>query len=193
MLFGANPAAADIAAADAARAGDMRKLMFIAPQPLPEVGLVGLDDAPGSLSDYKGKWLVVNFWATWCPPCRKEMPGLGRLQAELGSDRFEVVTVASGRNDVAKIEAFFAEAGVTHLAALRDPAGDLSRQLDIMGLPVTLIVNPEGQEVGRLMGEAEWDGPEARAVLSALIPSARSRKLELNRNIHAVLTQARAR
>ena len=169
LIFGANPVAADIAAADAARDGDMKKLSFAEGKPVPEVALLGMDDAPRSLSEFRGKWLVVNFWATWCPPCRTEMPGLGRLQAALGSDRFEVVTVAAGRNDVQKIEAFFEEAGVTHLAALRDPKSELSRGRGILGLPVTVILDPEGQEVGRLMGDAEWDGPHAQAVLRALI------------------------
>lgn len=169
LLFGANPAAADIAAADALRDGDMKKLGFTDPQPLPEVGLVGMDDAPRALSEFRGKWVVLNFWATWCPPCRKEMPGLGALQTELGGDRFEVVTVASGRNAVPAIEEFFAEAGVAHLTALRDPKGELSRAMGVLGLPVTVILNPEGQEVGRLIGDAEWNAPEARAVLSALM------------------------
>ena len=169
LLFGANPAAADIAAADALRDGDMKKLGFTDPQPLPQVGLVGMDDAPRALSEFGGKWVVLNFWATWCPPCRKEMPGLGALQTELGGDRFEVVTVASGRNAVPAIEEFFVEAGVTHLTALRDPKGELSRAMGVLGLPVTVILNPEGQEVGRLIGDAEWNAPEARAVLSALM------------------------
>lgn len=169
LLFGANPAAADIAAADAMRAGDMKKLGFTDPQPLPEIGLIGMDDAPRALSEFRGKWVVLNFWATWCPPCRKEMPGLGALQTEMGGDTFEVVTVASGRNAVPAIEEFFAEVGVTHLTALRDPKGALSRAMGVLGLPVTVILNPEGQEVGRLIGDAEWHGPEARAVLSALM------------------------
>ncbi len=169
LLFGANPAAADIAAADALRDGDMKKLMFAEAKPLPALGLIGLDDEPRGLAEFKGKWVLVNFWATWCPPCRAEMPGLGRLQNEFGGAEFEVVTVATGRNPVPAIEKFFADAEVGHLTALRDPKADLAHSLGIMGLPVTLILNPEGEEVGRLMGDAEWDGPEARAVLSALV------------------------
>ncbi|NUB44763.1 TlpA family protein disulfide reductase [Fertoebacter nigrum] len=171
LMFGANGVAAQtLAAADAARDGDMRKLGFHAEaRELPEVELLGLDDSPRSLSDYKGKWVVLNFWATWCPPCRKEMPGLDRLEAELGGDALAVVTVATGRNAVPAIEKFFASAGVTHLPALRDPTSELARNMGIMGLPVTVILNPEGAEVGRLIGDAEWDSPEARAVLGALM------------------------
>ena len=174
LVFGANPAAADRladqAAATALRTGDMKKLNFAAEaRPLPAVGLVGLDDAPRSLDEFRGKWVVLNFWATWCPPCRKEMPGLDRLQAAMGGDTFEVVTVATGRNAVPGIEKFMAEAGVTRLTILRDPKTELARAMGIMGLPVTVILNPEGQEVARMMGEAEWDSENARAVLAALM------------------------
>lgn len=167
LMFGANPAAADVAAADALRDGDMKKLAFAAAADIPQAALLTLDDQPASLSDYAGKWVVVNFWATWCPPCRKEMPGLDRLQAEMG-DRLSVVTVATGRNPVPAIRKFWDEAGIENLPVLRDPGSELARGMGVMGLPVTVILNPEGQEIGRLMGDAEWDAPEAIAVLTAL-------------------------
>jgi thiol-disulfide isomerase/thioredoxin len=169
LIFGANPAAADIAAADALRDGDMKKLSFhAAAKPLPEAALLGLDEAPHTLSEWQGKWVLVNFWATWCAPCRTEMPSLDRLQAELGGDRFTVVTVATGRNPVPAIQKFYAEEGITHLTAIRDPKSELARGLGILGLPVTVILNPEGQEIARLIGDADWAGPEALAVLTAL-------------------------
>ncbi|MGB8814728.1 MAG: TlpA disulfide reductase family protein [Paracoccaceae bacterium] len=170
LVFGANAAAADVAVADALREGDMKKLNFLTEaKPMPDVALLGMDEAPRSLAEFKGKWVVLNLWATWCPPCRTEMPGLDRLQAELGSDSFEVVTVATGRNSVTGIEKFFTEAGVVNLTALRDPTSDLAHSIGVMGLPVTLILNPDGAEVGRLMGDAEWDSENARAVLTALM------------------------
>ena len=165
LVLCANPVAADQAAAAAARAGDMRKLIFHdAPQAVPEVALLGMDDAPRSLAEYRGGWVAVNFWATWCAPCRKEMPALDRLAAS-GTT---VVTVATGRNPVPAIERFWAENGIVHLPVLRDPGSELSRSMAILGLPVTVILNPEGQEVARLIGDAAWDGPEAKAVLDAL-------------------------
>ena len=169
LLFGANPAAADLAAADALRAGDMQKLSFAEPQAVPDIGLVGMDDAPRSLNEFRGKWVLVNFWATWCPPCRTEMPSLGALQAAKGGDRFEVVTVATGRNAVQGITDFWAEAGVQHLTVLRDPKMELARSMGVAGLPVTVILNPDGQEVGRLIGDADWNAPEAHTVIDALI------------------------
>jgi thiol-disulfide isomerase/thioredoxin len=170
FVLGANPGRADVTSATALRGEAMKKLVFHAePQALPEVEFLGLADEPLSLSAYRGKWLVLNFWATWCPPCRKEMPGLGRLQDELGGDRFAVVTVASGRNPVTGITNFMAEAGTSHLPVLRDPKSALAAQIGIMGLPVTLILDPEGREVARLIGDAEWDSDAAKAVVAALL------------------------
>lgn len=167
LLFGANPAAADIAAADALRDGDMKKLGFTDPQPLPEVGLVGMDDAPRALSEFRGKWVVLNFWATWCAPCRAEMPSLDALAGAMPG--LAVVPVATGRNAPEAISRFYEETGVRNLPILRDPKSLLSRQMGIAGLPVTVILNPDGREVGRLIGDADWNSPEARAVLEALM------------------------
>ncbi len=163
----ANPAMADMAAAKAAaQTGDMRKLVFHdTPQAVPEAELLTLDDQPRSLAEWRGKWVVVNFWATWCAPCRVEMPTLDRLAGDGG---MAVVAIATGRNPPAAITRFWEETGIANLPALRDPKGDLGRGMGILGLPVTVILNPEGQEVARLIGDAVWDSPEARAVMTAL-------------------------
>ncbi|MFN3723264.1 MAG: TlpA family protein disulfide reductase [Paracoccaceae bacterium] len=164
LVLGANPVAADVAAL---RDGDMKKLaLHSAPVDLAEVVLLDAADAPASMSDYHGKWVVLNFWATWCAPCRHEMPSLDRLQAALPN--IAVVPVATGRNAVQSIERFYAEAGITNLPVLRDPKSELSRSASVMALPVTLIINPQGQEVARLIGDADWDSDSAKAVLTAL-------------------------
>lgn len=147
--------------------GDMKKLILVAPVDLPSADLVTLDDAPASLDDYRGTWVVLNFWATWCAPCRAEMPSLDALAGSMPG--VAVVPVATGRNAPEAISRFYAELGVKHLPVLRDPKSMLSRQMGIAGLPVTVILNPEGQEVGRLIGDADWNSPEARAVLQALM------------------------
>ena len=166
LIFGANGAAAQAPALT----GDMKKLAIHSEaRDLPEEGLVDLEDQPRLLSEYRGKWVVLNFWATWCAPCRHEMPGLDRLNAEMGGEDFAVVTVATGRNAVPGIRKFFAEAEVTTLPGLRDPKSALARKAGVMGLPVTLVLNPEGQEVARLIGDAEWDAPEAKVALAALM------------------------
>ena len=165
LALGANPAAADVSSL---LTGDMAKLVMTKPPaPLPEAGLIDMADAPRTLAEFHGKWAVVNFWATWCPPCREEMPALDRLQAAM--PEIAVVPVATGRNDPETITRFFTEAQIANLENLRDPTSNLAHAMGIMGLPVTVIVNPEGQEVARLIGDAHWDGPEAQAVLKALM------------------------
>jgi thiol-disulfide isomerase/thioredoxin len=165
LMLGANPVAADVAAL---RDGDMKKLaLHEAPVAVPEAVLLDATDGEHSLADYKGKWVVLNFWATWCAPCRREMPSLDRLQAAM--PEIAVVPVATGRNAIPGIERFFAEAEIKGLPILRDPTSVLARGMGVMGLPVTVILNPEGQEVARLIGDAEWDSDSAKAVLAALV------------------------
>lgn len=167
LLLGANPVAADVPAAMALRDGDMKKLAPTDPPvALPAATLIDMTDAPRSLDEFRGKWVVLNFWATWCAPCRHEMPALDRLQAAM--PQIAVLPVATGRNAPDAIDRFFAEAGVQNLTVLRDPKSQLSRAMGVMALPVTVILNPEGQEVARLIGDAEWDSPAALALLNAL-------------------------
>jgi thiol-disulfide isomerase/thioredoxin len=166
LSVGANPALAG-PTAESLRDGDMRKLVFSDPKALPEAVLLDAAGAPVNLSDWTGQWVVLNFWATWCAPCRHEMPSLDRLQAAM--PQIAVVPVATGRNSVTGITKFYAEAGVTLLPNLRDDKSALARGMGVMGLPVTVILNPQGQEVARLIGDAEWDSASAQAVLAALM------------------------
>ncbi|NDR57785.1 TlpA disulfide reductase family protein [Aliiruegeria sabulilitoris] len=165
----ANPALADMSAVAALREGDMKKLVLHEDaRPLPDVPIVDLTDAPVSLADHQGKWLVMNFWATWCAPCRKEMPTLANLQTAMEGKPVDVVTVATGRNHVPAIRKFFDEIDVDNLPLYRDPQQQLARQMGVMGLPVTVIVSPEGAEIGRLIGDAHWDSDSALAILNML-------------------------
>jgi len=171
LAITANAAAgADIAALEALREGDMRKLTFHAdPRPVPEAELVDAEDGIHHLSDWQGKWVLLNFWATWCAPCRHEMPALDRLEAELGGDGFAVLPVATGRNPLPSITRFYDETDLAHLPILRDPTQTLSRGMAVLGLPVTVVLDPEGREVARLTGDAEWDSDSAKAILRALM------------------------
>lgn len=170
LALSANPAAADIAAAEAAREGTMKKLFFhSAPRAVSDAVFTDAEGAEFTLADWQGKHVVLNFWATWCAPCRKEMPALDQLQAELGSDDFEVVTIATGVNPLPAITKFFAEETVTNLPVLLDPKMSVSRGMAVLGLPVTVILNPEGQEIARMQGDAEWASDSAFNVLRALL------------------------
>ena len=147
--------------------GDMKKLALVEPAAIPEAVLLDAAEAEHSLAEYRGKWVVLNFWATWCAPCRAEMPSLQRLAEAM--PEIAVVPVATGRNAVPQIGKFYEEAGVTTLPVLRDPKSGLARAMGVLGLPVTVILDPEGREVARLIGDAEWDSAAAQAVLRALM------------------------
>jgi thiol-disulfide isomerase/thioredoxin len=167
FALGANAPLVSAGSVDGLLNGDMKKLALVEPVALPEAVLLDATDVERSLSEYKGKWLVLNFWATWCAPCREEMPSLQRLGAAM--PEIAVVPVATGRNMPEMIKKFYTEAGITALPTLRDPKSALAHQMGVLGLPVTVIVNPEGLEVARLIGGAEWDSPDALAVLRALM------------------------
>ncbi|TCO71158.1 TlpA family protein disulfide reductase [Rhodovulum euryhalinum] len=170
LALGANAAAADTATLEALRDGGMKKLNFHAePKPVPDIVLVDDKGQDRGLSDHRGQWVILNFWATWCPPCRHEMPSLDRLQARFGGPDFAVVTVATGRNSPQGIDRLFAELEIETLPKWRDPDSGLARQMGVMGLPVTVILNPEGQEIARMQGDAEWDSDSARAIVAALM------------------------
>ncbi|MEM6728251.1 MAG: TlpA disulfide reductase family protein [Pseudomonadota bacterium] len=170
-IIGAN--AADIEALSAMREGDMRKLVFHSDaQPVSENAFFLPDESEHTLADFEGKYTLVNFWATWCAPCRKEMPMLSELQEEFGGDQFEVVTIATGRNPVAGMRAFFDDIGVDNLPMFRDPRQAVARDMAVLGLPITIILDTEGQEIARLRGDADWASDDAKALIAALLAPA---------------------
>jgi thiol-disulfide isomerase/thioredoxin len=175
LALGANAAFADPYAISDLRDGDMKKLVVHAePQAVADAPFDTEDGGTATLADYAGKITVVNFWATWCAPCRKEMPMLAELQTELGGDDFEVVTIATGRNSAVAMAKFFEEIGVDNLPLHMDPKQQLAREMAIMGLPITLILNPEGQEIARMRGDADWSSDSAKARSSKFTLSASS-------------------
>jgi len=130
-----------------------------APRELPELRFTDGSGKPLSLADFRGKLVLLNLWATWCGPCREEMPTLGRLQAELGGPDFEVVALSIDRAGIAVVDAFYAEIGVKNLARYIDDSGKVAQQLNALGLPTTLLLDREGREIARHVGPAEWDRP----------------------------------
>ncbi|MEM1432272.1 MAG: TlpA disulfide reductase family protein [Pseudomonadota bacterium] len=162
----------DIAALEALREGDMKKLVFTSePKPLPEVEIVDGAGGSATLDAYRGNWVVLNFWATWCAPCRVEMPMLSNLQTHFEGQPVEVVTVATGRNSPQGITRFFEDIEVSNLPEYRDPTQALARAMAVLGLPITVILDPEGNEVARMRGDAHWDSHSAIAILEALAAS----------------------
>ncbi|HKL68739.1 TlpA disulfide reductase family protein [Salibaculum sp.] len=161
-------AAMDFTALEEMRAGDMTKLQF-GEAPGSSVAFTSEAGDDMTLAAYEGKFALVNFWATWCAPCRKEMPQLAELQDEFGGANFEVVTIATGRNPRPAMEAFFREIGVANLPLHSDTSSALARDMGVLGLPVTLILDPAGREIARLQGDADWASEEAKAIIAALV------------------------
>lgn len=162
----ANAVAADPGAIADLREGDMKKLtLHDAPREVSTQAFHTAEGGTGELADYRGQYVLLNFWATWCAPCREEMPALDAIQQDGAA---EVVTVATGRNSIDGIERFFDETGIEALPILLDPQQSQARQMAVLGLPVTVLIDAEGREVARLTGGAHWDSPEARDVIDAL-------------------------
>jgi thiol-disulfide isomerase/thioredoxin len=133
---------------------------------------MGLDDQPQALEQWRGKVLVVNFWATWCAPCREEMPALERLQAELGGPAFQVLAVSVDEQGAEVAQRFFKEIGVRSLELYIDRSARAAFELEAPGLPVSVLVDRQGREIGRKLGAAKWDAPEVVADLRRRITRA---------------------
>ena len=121
------------------------------------------------LSAWKGRVVLLNMWATWCAPCRKEMPALAALQAKLGSTDFEVVAVSVDRKGVAASSAFLTENRATALKLYVEPTAGILNDMQALGLPATILIDRQGREVGRLLGPAKWDSPEAVKLIQAAL------------------------
>jgi thiol-disulfide isomerase/thioredoxin len=146
-----------------------RMTLHHAPRPLPEITFTNETGRSLTLKAYRGKVVLLNIWATWCTPCRAEMPTLDRLQARLGSDRFEVVALSIDRAGVGVVRKFYDDVGVKHLKLVIDQNGRAMQALGLLGLPTTVLIGPDGLELARHVGPAEWDSPEMRAFFEDVI------------------------
>jgi len=146
------------------------------PRQLPSIEFTDGEDRQHTLDDRRGKVVLLNIWATWCPPCRREMPTLDRLQGRLGGDRFDVVALSIDRGGFGPVRDFFAEIGVRHLGLYIDAGGDSVRKLGAFGLPTTLLIGPDGRELGRYVGPAEWDTPEMIGLFEAVVAAHRQQE-----------------
>jgi thiol-disulfide isomerase/thioredoxin len=141
------------------------------PKPLPDLSFTDADDKAVKLADYKGKTVLLNFWATWCAPCVKEMPSLDKLQAEMGTAKFVVLPLSLDGPSKPKVAPFYADRKLANLGIYFDKGKKVLGALDISVLPTSVLVDPEGREIGRLEGDADWDKPEALALMKAAIPA----------------------
>ena len=144
-------------------------LVHPAPKDIATFGFADKDNKPRSLTDWKGKVVLLNLWATWCAPCRKEMPDIAKLQKELGGADFEVVALSVDRKGLAASQAFLKETGADNLKAYVDPDGTSLKALQALGLPATVLIDRSGKERGRLLGPADWSSPEAKVMVKALL------------------------
>jgi thiol-disulfide isomerase/thioredoxin len=154
------PAGAD-ADQSAASPDGGKTLSFLAqPRPMPAIRFVDGDGHAMTLADFHGRVVLLNVWATWCVPCRKEMPALDRLQAALGAPDFQVVPLSIDRQGAAVVKPFYRDLGLKALGIYIDQTGDATQALKTVGVPTSVLIDRSGREIARKMGAAEWDSPE---------------------------------
>ena len=149
--------------------GELRKFIFSdGTKTLPNPVVLDMDENVveiGSNDDI----LVINFWATWCAPCKKEMPSLNNLAENMKYDDVRIITVASGRNSKEAIESFFSDNDLVNLNKLRDPRGKLAMSYGVTALPTTVVIDPSGKEIGRIIGDIDWNTENIRAFFRNLL------------------------
>jgi thiol-disulfide isomerase/thioredoxin len=139
------------------------------PQEAPDLAFKSGDGKEHKLSEWRGKVVLVNLWATWCAPCKVEMPSLDRLQAKLGGDAFAVLALSVDRGGPEKPQAFFAGNNIAHLALYNDSEAEATAALRASGLPLSVVLGADGREVARLIGPSDWDSPASIAKIEEFI------------------------
>ncbi|BAU49663.1 redoxin [Sulfurifustis variabilis] len=172
------PSGLALADASAARKSGFPLRLHATPRAVPDIRFQDDAGRQMSLADFRGRVVLLNLWATWCPPCRKEIPSLDRLQTKVGGPDFEVVALSIDHDGVSAVQRFYKEIGIRALKIYIDPTTDATYRLGITGIPGTLLLDREGREIGRALGPAEWDSPESLALIRRAIgggPSAAER------------------
>lgn len=154
--------------------GGQRFIRWQNPRNVPALSFQDEDGRTLTLADFRGRVVLLNLWATWCPPCRKEMPSLDRLNAKRGGPAFEVVALSIDA-DPAAVKPFYREIGVTSLRGYFDSNARASAELGAFAVPATLLLDRHGREIGRALGPAEWDSPQVEALIDGALvtPAAR--------------------
>ena len=141
------------------------------PKATPDLSFANVDGKPLSLRDFRGKLVLLNLWATWCPPCRKELPSLERLQGELGGTAFQVLMLSTDTGREAAVRRLFDELALDASGIFIDATGSAMRDLGVFGMPTTLLLDGDGNEIGRKIGPAAWDSAAALSFFRELIAS----------------------
>lgn len=140
-----------------------------APRPVPELNFTDVHGTRLSLTDFRGKYVLLNVWATWCPPCREELPSLERLQGELGGAAFQVIALSTDTGREAAVQRLYQDLDLSDSGIFIDETGSVTRDLGIFGMPTTLLIDGDGNEIGRKIGPAVWDNDAALAFFRAKI------------------------
>lgn len=144
-------------------------ILHEAPKPIASIAFEDGQGRPRTMAEFRGKVVLLNIWATWCGPWRREMPSLDRLQGLLGGADFEVVALSIDRAGLEVVRKFYADVGIHNLAIYVDSSGRATRELATVGVPATLLIDRDGREIRRLVGPAEWDEPDIVQFLKRVI------------------------
>ena len=149
--------------------GELRKFIFSdGTKTLPSPVVLDMDENVIEIGP-NNDILVINFWATWCAPCKKEMPSLNNLAENMKYDDVKIITVASGRNSKEAIESFFSDNDLVNLNKFRDPRGKIAMSYGVTALPTTVVIDPSGKEIGRIIGDIDWNTENIRAFFRNLL------------------------
>ena len=152
--------------------GDMSTFdLSPSPSPAPGISFSDLSGNTLGLEDFRGQVVLVNYWATWCAPCLRELPSLERMEAAVNDPEFRLLAISIDREGAEKVAPFLDENGFGALPAYLDPSGESAVALGVVGMPTTILFDRQGREIGRYTGAAEWDEPEAVALIRFFIES----------------------
>lgn len=171
--FGRHLAAAGLIVAGMAIASAQQPpknfILHEAPKPIASIAFEDDQGRQRNLAEFRGKIVLLNIWATWCAPCRREMPSLDRLQGLLGGADFDVIALSIDRSGIETVRKFYTDVGIRNLPIYLDSSGKAARELATIGVPATLLIDRTGRELGRLIGPAEWDEPDIVQFLKRII------------------------
>ena len=160
---------------DAPAAPELGFSLWDEPRSVPEVNFVDAHGEALSLEAFQGQVVLLNLWATWCQPCRKEMPTLDRLQGQLGGPQFQVVALSIDKDGLAAVREFYTDIDVRRLDLYVDDTGEAITELNAPGIPITLLLDRNGEELGRKLGIAEWDSQAMQGFLQQVINAGQGR------------------